>query len=119
MTLDLWLRVYGLRMTTPEITVAVNELIGAFGKLVVAIVYEHARRRPFTETESPAPARDYALLSKKQLAERIGVSARTLDTWIEQRRIPYLKIGRTVRFSLSEVSEHLKEKYRLPGKGWR
>ncbi len=109
-------------MKTPEVTLAVKQLIEALGKLVMTIVDDHARRRSGLAAEaleSAASMADHALLSKKQLAERLGVTARTLDTWMVQRRIPYLKIGRTVRFSLSEVSMHLKEKYRMAGKGWR
>ena len=35
------------------------------------------------------------------------VSTRTIDTWMKKRLIPYRKIGRTVRFIWSEVTEIL------------
>ena len=43
------------------------------------------------------------LLRKRELAERLAISKRTLDAWMSMGRIPYLKVGRSVRFRLSDV----------------
>jgi excisionase family DNA binding protein len=43
------------------------------------------------------------LLKKRELAERLAISKRTLDVWMSMGRIPYLKVGRSVRFRLSDV----------------
>jgi excisionase family DNA binding protein len=44
------------------------------------------------------------LLSKKELAVAIGVSARTIDNWIAQKRIPFLRLSaRLIRFNLERV----------------
>jgi excisionase family DNA binding protein len=48
-----------------------------------------------------------ALLRKRELAPQLGISRRTLDVWMAQGRIPFLKIGRSVRFRLSDVLEKL------------
>ena len=47
------------------------------------------------------------LLRKRELAPKLGISKRTLDVWMQQGRVPYLKVGRSVRFRLSDVLEKL------------
>jgi excisionase family DNA binding protein len=48
------------------------------------------------------------LLTKAQLANRLNVSTRTLENWMQQRLIPYLKPTRTVRFIWSDVEQALR-----------
>ena len=43
------------------------------------------------------------LVDKKQLAELIGMSPQYIDKQMSLGRIPYFKIGRSVRFKVSEV----------------
>ncbi len=46
--------------------------------------------------------------NKKQLAERLGVSSRTIENWMAERRIPFCKItDRMVRFVPQEVDAAL------------
>ena len=47
------------------------------------------------------------LLRKPELAERLAISKRTLDVWMQKGRIPFLKVGRSVRFRLPDVLEKL------------
>jgi excisionase family DNA binding protein len=47
------------------------------------------------------------LLKKRELAERLAISKRTLDVWMSMGRIPFLKEGRSVRFRLPDVLEKL------------
>jgi excisionase family DNA binding protein len=47
------------------------------------------------------------LLRKRELAEKLAISKRTLDIWMQKGRIPFLKVGRSVRFRLSDVLEKL------------
>jgi hypothetical protein len=43
-------------------------------------------------------------LGKRQLAFSLGVSARTVDTWISEKRIPFLRLSpRLIRFELNRV----------------
>jgi len=44
-----------------------------------------------------------ALLDVDRLAARLGVTVRFVRRLVEERRIPYLKIGRLVRFDPVEV----------------
>jgi hypothetical protein len=44
------------------------------------------------------------LLSKRELALALGVSPRLIDSWIAQRRIPFLRLSaRLIKFSLARV----------------
>ena len=44
------------------------------------------------------------LLSKKELALALGVSPRSIDNWIAQRRIPFLRLSaRLIKFNLARV----------------
>jgi excisionase family DNA binding protein len=47
------------------------------------------------------------LLRKRELAEKLAISKRTLDIWMQKGRIPSLKVGRSVRFHLPDVLEKL------------
>ena len=47
------------------------------------------------------------LLRKQELAEKLAISKRTLDIWMQKGRIPFLKVGRSVRFRLPDVLEKL------------
>jgi excisionase family DNA binding protein len=48
------------------------------------------------------------LLTKFDLAARLQLSVRTVDTWMRKGRLPYLKVGeKTVRFRWPDVVEKL------------
>jgi excisionase family DNA binding protein len=38
------------------------------------------------------------LLDKREVAARLRISPRTLDVWMRNKRVPFLKIGKSVRF---------------------
>ena len=46
-------------------------------------------------------------ITKSELAEFLGVSRRTIDSYVSSRRIPYIKLGRLVRFRLADVERAL------------
>ena len=50
------------------------------------------------------------LLDIDGLADRLGVGERFVRRMVEERRIPYLKIGRLVRFDIGEVEEWIGSK---------
>lgn len=53
------------------------------------------------------------LLSKQELSLALGVSGRTIDNWVAQRRIPRLRLSpRMTRFNLSKVETAL-ERYEI------
>ena len=47
------------------------------------------------------------LLTKRGLAPRLEISTRTLDDWMKRGWVPYIKIGKSVRFRLADVLEKL------------
>lgn len=48
-------------------------------------------------------------LGIKQLADYLGVKEGTLYQWVFYRRIPFVRIGRLVKFDLRRIEEWLKE----------
>ena len=47
------------------------------------------------------------VLTQKQVAELLQISRRTLFAWMKTGRLPYVKIGRCVRFLQGDVLRHL------------
>ncbi len=45
------------------------------------------------------------LINVKQLSESTGLSVFTLYSWINQKRIPYVKVGRLVRFDQKKIEK--------------
>ena len=44
------------------------------------------------------------LLTIDQLAERLGVSVRHVRRLVAERRVPYIKVGKFVRFDPAEIA---------------
>ncbi|MGA9776768.1 MAG: helix-turn-helix domain-containing protein [Verrucomicrobiia bacterium] len=61
----------------------------------------------------PCAADNY--ISKAEVAARLGMTARTIEHWMQRGIIPYLKIGRgrraTVLFKWAEIEAHLKANF--------
>jgi excisionase family DNA binding protein len=45
-----------------------------------------------------------------ELSEYLGLTKGTLYVWVCQRKIPFLKIGKLVKFDLEEIGDWLKDK---------
>jgi len=43
------------------------------------------------------------LLTKRELAPKLKIAPRTLDLWMRKGRIPFLKVGKSVRFRWEDV----------------
>ena len=61
--------------------------------------------------QSPPSCR---LLSIKATADYTGLSVHTLYTMVSQRRIPFVKVGRSLRFDLALLDEWIKEHTVMP-----
>ena len=47
-------------------------------------------------------------LSKRELAHAVGVSPRTIDNWMVQKRIPFIRLSaRLIKFNLDRVKAAL------------
>ena len=55
------------------------------------------------------------LLSIDQLADHLGTSPRHIRRLIAERRIPYVKVGRLIRFDPAEIATWLDERRRPTG----
>jgi hypothetical protein len=73
------------------------------------------------DTESPhEPPVDTAragTLTKRQLALRMNVSIRTVESWMQKKLIPYVKIKKTIRFIWPDVEESLRRNFGV-GYSW-
>jgi len=47
------------------------------------------------------------LLTKDETASFYRVTKRTIELWMKEGKVPYFAIGRTVRFRLADLIEHL------------
>ena len=47
------------------------------------------------------------LMNIEQLADRLGITVRHVRRLVAERRLPYYKVGRLVRFSATEIEEWL------------
>jgi excisionase family DNA binding protein len=57
------------------------------------------------------PARPW--MNKRELAAQLNVSVRTVDNMVRDRRVSYIKIGRTVRFMWPDVEDDLKCRFKV------
>ena len=64
------------------------------------------------ETENPSTLAQSGLFNRKQIADYIGVSERTVSNMVRQRRIPVIKFGGSVRFDPVRVRSAL-DKYEI------
>jgi excisionase family DNA binding protein len=70
---------------------------------------DFARVETQTNCEQTLDRASDRLLKKAELAERLGVSTRTIDDWQRRGRICYLKIGRSARYRWGDVVAKLSE----------
>ena len=49
------------------------------------------------------------LLVKREVAAKLKRSVRTVDSWMRQGKLPYIKLGRTVLFRWADVLARLSE----------
>jgi excisionase family DNA binding protein len=48
------------------------------------------------------------LITKNELSERLSISTSKINKMIKNKELDYLKIGKSVRFNLSNVEENIK-----------
>ena len=60
------------------------------------------------ESTAPEP-----FIEKAEAAQRLGIRPRTLDEWLHDGRVPFYRIGRSVRLRWSEVQAHLADTSRV------
>jgi excisionase family DNA binding protein len=70
-----------------------------------------------TRSASRTPGLPY-LISIEDLAVHLGVSVRHVRRLVSERRIPFHKWGRLLRFDVDEVNVWLNRTRVEPGEGW-
>lgn len=58
------------------------------------------------------------LLDINQAANYLDISVSCLYTWVSQKKVPYIKIGRCVRFDSGDLQGWLKDCTVTPDKAW-
>lgn len=52
------------------------------------------------------------LINIAELSQMIGVSVNTLYSWVSQKKIPYVKMGRLTKFDLNDIDKWIEESKR-------
>jgi len=65
-------------------------------------------QQPLSHSTTPLSPASRRCATKLDVARQYGISLRTVDTWIRQKKIPFFKLGaRLVRFDLDAVAKAL------------
>jgi len=76
------------------------------------MIHEHEGREPSKSFAAEIGVNTYGsrqssgrhFLSKQELALAVGVSPRTIDTWMAEKRIPFLRLSaRLIKFNFERV----------------
>ena len=71
--------------------------------------YVHIKKiKEVSTDENPFRRKHY--FSPKELAEYLSLPLNTIYAWTSQRKVPYRKIGRLIRFNILEIEEWLHNK---------
>jgi excisionase family DNA binding protein len=98
--------------TSPETEHLQNALAG-LATVMTKIISERIEQAVSEKLPVKLPANvddkatDNRVVTKKQLAELLKVKPRTVDNWMKRGFLPYLKIGRSVRFKTCDVVRQL------------
>jgi excisionase family DNA binding protein len=54
-----------------------------------------------------------AMLTKQEIAKHFGITERTVENWMDRGYVPFLRIGRNIRFSLADGQRHVETRHRV------
>jgi len=80
--------------------VPLDELEG----LIRKVVREEAKG-----SRSEAENRSEILLDRSQLSEKLGITPKTLSSWVKRGKIPFVKVGSVDRFDWLQVRSALEK----------
>ena len=49
------------------------------------------------------------LLNIEELSEHLGITVNTAYSWVSQKKVPYIKVGRLVRFDMDKINEWVEQ----------
>jgi len=95
------------------------EAVAALAATITEIVNERVREQSAAATAAvPAQVEPAAepFITMAELLERVRVSRRTMYDWMQKGYVPYIRVGRSVRFDWKLVNERLSARFgRGPG----
>jgi excisionase family DNA binding protein len=97
-----------------KLGLAVESLAATIVEIIESRLREFAERERFPQPEHPAINRTEweGWVDQKAAAEHLKISRRTLYSWMQKGAIPHVRLGRGVRFRLSDVDEAMKRRSR-------
>lgn len=75
----------------------------------------NANREKSTGSEKALDENCHRLVKKTEVALYLSVTPRTVEHMVRDGRIPVIRIGRTVRFRLADILDHLKQNSNVRG----
>lgn len=58
------------------------------------------------------------LLNVYELSQQLGVQLKTIYAWVNQKKIPYIKVGRLVKFDQKDIDGWIESRKVAPSKYW-
>lgn len=55
-------------------------------------------------------AQNKQLLNIQEVSWRLGVSVKTVYSWVNQRKLPHIKVGRLVKFDVADIDAWIAER---------
>lgn len=83
------------------------DAINALALTMTEIMTERLRAATDLQGHKIANSMFDPMLTKREVAARLRFSVRAVDNWMKRGLIPYMKIGRSVRFRWGEIERHL------------
>ena len=68
------------------------------------------------EPPSLAPTATEGWVGKMEVAQHFKISRRTVDNWMSNGCLPFIRLGRNVRFKLSQVDEAMHRRHGIQGR---
>lgn len=106
--------------TEPSETKRLADALAGLATVIAEIVESRLRetavqRKPFideTNTQFKHGGNGEAWVKKKEIAEHLGISLRTVNYWMRRGELPYVRMGRAIRFKISLIDETLRRRTR-------
>jgi excisionase family DNA binding protein len=88
------------------------EAVAALAATITEIINERLREQSAVATP-PAVVERAAepFITMAELLERVRVSRRTMYSWMHKGYVPYIRVGRSVRFDWKLVNERLSARF--------
>lgn len=59
----------------------------------------------------------HGYMTKKEFADYMSMSPRTIDNWVRKKILPHAKLGKSLRIPVEEAKRHIAENYTINARG--